>query len=577
MNFSYQQIESAIKKKLNVESFRSVQSAVIKDLFSTKNVIAIMPTGAGKSLTYQALASVTKGVIVVVEPFIALIRDQMNEAASLGLVSASLHSDMTEDEAEQLRRSITMGSLRLLFVTPERFNDADFVALCKSVSVTRYVIDEAHSVSAMGDGFRPAYSTLGSTIADINEYKTGDGLKPAPVLFLSATLTDHAESRLIDSFKLLPGSIVRHVHKSDRGNIRIDMRRVPAREKVLKAVELARRTSEYGAMLIYVSDKTTAAILHERLSLRNLNVRLFHASLSADEKKLNMEWFKTSDNGVLISTSALSAGFNKPNIRTVLHYQTPRSVEEYAQEIGRAGRDGQPAEAVLFYDTAADAKLNNALLKSSAPDLRYVAAFAFAINQKFSEGEVFFSLNIKRFRLEYVVLEISAGAIRTMLGQAKSAGAIDFKEVNGIFDIAIFGPVNQATMMTLLSNNENVQLRYQKMLELIACPSCKHQFIAGYFSGVTEEPRRQCSCCYTQRTVAFNVQPAVLRSRLMQLRSQYARRYGVSAFTMLPAGIIEQLILRQPTTISEMASIEGVSELQLQVLGEAMLEIMRAA
>jgi RecQ family ATP-dependent DNA helicase len=569
MKITLPQLLGAIKNRFGIEQFRSVQEPVITSLLQRRNVLAIMPTGSGKSLTYQGLAFVSSGVVVVVEPFIALIRDQLTEASKYGVPAASLHSDMTENEKSQLAASIKAKQLKLLYVTPERFDDDDFRALCCQLNVLRFVIDEAHCVHSMGDGFRPAYAKLGGHIGLINNVRINNGLSSVPMLFLSGTMSEKAILRIRQSFEI--DDLALFQEKRERDNLKIEIRRIPSSEKVVKVIELARRTLEYGSMLVYVSDKQTAAILLERMKLRGLPVKLFHASLTAAEKQSNLLWFKNTDKGLLISTSALSAGFNKDNIRTVVHYHPPRSVEEYAQEIGRAGRDGKVADAVLFYDPVSDSKLNSALMKNSAPDLKFIAAFAFMINSRIASGDYCMSISIERIKLEYGLHDLTAGAFRTLLIQAKSAGALDFKEADGVFDVAIFGPVSNDALLALLNNNENTEGRYQAMQSLIATAGCKHDVMANYFGNGSGQVRSECSCCYRFAVKPLNVRPSVLRGQLLKIRSSVSKRYGVPAFALLPSEAIELIIQIQPSSLDELVRVAGFDDLRRRTMGNAIL------
>lgn len=573
MKFSMSDIGNAIKKRFRIESFRTGQFEIIQDVLLCKNVCASIPTGAGKSLVYQSMAFLLKSVVVVVEPYISLIRDQMTEAAALQIPSAAIHSDMTDKEIEDLKGNISSSKLRLLFVTPERFTDPSFREFLLRINVGHIIVDEAHSIVSMGESFRPAYGALGGMVSSFNFERESLGYSRIPVVFLSATLTPSTIDKIKVKFGLT--DVVEHIIRSERKNIRIGMERMTIDQKFIRTLGIAKKVSEYGATLIYVSCKVTAKTLYDRFKLRGLDVGLHHASLSSAERVNVLEWFKTAPRGVLISTSALSAGYNKSDIRAVVHFHPPRSIEDYAQEIGRAGRDNGSAEAFCLYDPIQDKRLNESLLKSSSPDATIVAAFAFFIAEKIKDASVRISAEL--MKMEYGLRDITHGALKTLLSHARIAGALDYIEDGRYFDINLYGQINTSKLVDLIISNDENKKRFEAMNDLMESEGCKHEYLGNYFSGAQiKKSVIRCSCCYvTENYVADNnLSDEQIRTRLMTLRKKRSKGFGVPAFSLISSESVEQIIRRKPRTLDDLHSIKGLDINRIRFIGEDILKAL---
>lgn len=569
-------LANAVKSRFGIDSFRPGQFEILKDLVSGHNVCASIPTGAGKSLTYQALAFLTKSIVVVVEPYISLIRDQLSEARQLNLPAASIHSDMTESEVSALKEQIGTSKLRLLFVTPERFQSSDFIHFLMSINVGRIVIDEAHAIISMGEGFRPAYNELSKCVVSLNNARYLENKAPIPIAFLSATLTNEAVDSLSTRFELR--DVKRHIIRTRRDNIRIGIEYIATDKKILRALQLAKQTSHYGATLIYVSCKNTARTIFDRFEMRGLPVGLHHASLTSVERVNVLEWFKQSSNGILITTSALSAGFNKSNIRTVIHYHPTRTIEDYTQEIGRAGRDGDSAEAFCFYDPIVDDKLNMSLIKGSSPGPELIAAFAFFVAEKL---ETHHSLRITadRLKVEYGMRDITTSALRTLLAHAKSSGALDYMEQEQAFEVTLFSRIKQSKLIEQLTNNNNSNERYKSMLALLEAKGCKHEVIASYFNGDKVTCNTECSCCYKTvggpDSVGYSaLSDNAIRTKLNELRSKKSKAFGIPAFALLTAQMIERVIELKPHSVEALNNSGILDANRLAFIGEDLIKVI---
>ena len=574
MKITLADIESFLKKRFSITEFRHGQFDIILDVLVGRDVCACLPTGYGKSLIYQSMAVLTKSVVVVVEPYISLIRDQVAEAKALGIPATSFHSDMTGQEQNEFVFDMKHHKLRLLFVTPERFGSAEFMEFLLGINVGRIIIDEAHCVLSMGDGFRPAYRAMTDAISQFNQQRKLNGQDRASLTFLSATLSNDDIFQLSELFSV--PEVKRHIIRANRNNIKIGIEKMSNEQKITRLLELLRDKDNAGASLVYVSCKQTAKLLYDRLKLRELKVGIHHASLSSQERASVLEWFKTSKHGVLITTSALSAGFNKPDIRNVIHYHPPRTIEDYVQEIGRAGRDGLSAQAICLNDVIADKKLNESLVKSSSPDASLIAGFAFFVADKMHEQHSI-RITTDKLKLEYGLREINAGSLRTLLSHAKSAGALDFVEDKGVFDITFFDRLSHEKLLSLISGNAQMTKRFNAMLGLLDYGGCKHEFLASYFEKkpiATEA--YNCDCCFktTSSLSGSLLSDNQIRHKLIQLRQKRAKGFGVPAFMLIPAAALDLIVKLKPQGIEDLLSIAGMDEDRVRFIGQDILGVL---
>ena len=329
---------AAALERFGFGELRPGQRAVIDALLSGSNALAVFPTGGGKSLCYQLPALLVEGVTVVVSPLIALMKDQIDFLASRGIAAARLDSSLSFEETMRARDALRSGATRLLYVAPERFANERFVAMLEELSIGLFAIDEAHCISEWGHNFRPDYLKLA---------ETARALGAGRILALTATATPSVVGDIREAFAIREEhAIVTGFH---RPNLEIWTTPVSAarRDKLL----LERLTSTErppGPTIIYVTLQKTAEDVAKALSGRGLPARAYHAGMDADARAAAQDAWMKSDRGVVVATIAFGMGIDKADVRYVYHYNLPKSLESYSQEIGRAGRDGERSIVELF-------------------------------------------------------------------------------------------------------------------------------------------------------------------------------------------------------------------------------------
>nr|WP_296829573.1 DNA helicase RecQ [Treponema sp.] len=326
-----------LKKVFGYDDFRPLQKDVIQNILEGRDTLAIMPTGGGKSLCYQIPALVTKGLTIVISPLIALMQDQVSQLREAGVKAAFLNSSLDQFEYVQTCTAIRQGNLSLLYIAPERLSSEKLKELLHSspVEINCITIDEAHCISEWGHDFRPDYLEIASFRKEFPK---------AVCLALTATATSSVREDIIRQLKLENPEIL--LSSFNRENIYLEVRRkINALEQTVTYIQ----QHEGQSGIIYCFSRKQVDELCEKLNASGIKASKYHGGLSDQERSRNQEDFIRDRVNVMTATLAFGMGINKPDVRYVIHYDMPRSIEQYYQEIGRAGRDGLPSSALLLY------------------------------------------------------------------------------------------------------------------------------------------------------------------------------------------------------------------------------------
>jgi ATP-dependent DNA helicase RecQ len=349
--------------------FRAHQREVCEAAAAGRDVLLVMPTGAGKSLCYQLPALARGGTALVISPLIALMDDQAGKLSALGLRVARVHSGLSRDDARQACRDYLAGELDFLFIAPERMRVPGFPEMLAKRKPSLVAIDEAHCISAWGHDFRPDYRTLGSHLP---------ALRPAPIIALTATATPTVQKDIAKQLDLKDPAVF--ITGFRRENLAVEAMEL---SKPQRAEFTAKLLAEPGARpaIVYAASRKSAEELAERLN-RDFPARAYHAGLEPGVRERVQREFLTGKIDVVVATVAFGMGVDKADVRTVVHVALPGSVEAFYQEIGRAGRDGLPSRTVLLYSFA-DRKTQEFFLEKNYPPVSDLEQVAGVLGEEF--------------------------------------------------------------------------------------------------------------------------------------------------------------------------------------------------
>ena len=329
-------MQQHLKNTFKLNEFRPGQQKVIETLLAGRSALAVFPTGGGKSLCYQLPALMFEGLTLVVSPLIALMKDQVDQLNALHIPAARLDSSVDAEALKGIYQRLDEGVIKLLYVAPERLANERFLARLKRLNICMMAVDEAHCVSEWGHNFRPDYLKLGQLARELNVGR---------VLALTATATPQVATQIRDSFAIGEGDHVQTGFYRPNLSLRVLPCSPEQRDRELLS-EIA--SHPLGASIVYVTLQKTAEQVATYLQRNGLSARAYHAGLKDEERHQVQEAFMAGEVDIVVATIAFGMGIDKADIRAIYHYNLPKSLENYMQEIGRAGRDGQLSQCTLL-------------------------------------------------------------------------------------------------------------------------------------------------------------------------------------------------------------------------------------
>ncbi|RZI82465.1 MAG: ATP-dependent DNA helicase RecQ [Rubrivivax sp.] len=419
-------LQRLLRQTFGIQRLREGQEAVIQRVMQGLPTLAIMPTGAGKSLCYQLPALMLPGRTVVVSPLIALMKDQCDALNALGIQAVQCHSGRTAAETAEAEEAIRSDGVRMVYTTPERLSAPDFLEMLRAQPTSLLVVDEAHCVSQWGHDFRPAFLEIASARAALGH---------PTLLALTATATPEVVDDIAQQLDAKGLGVVNT--GIYRPNLHYHVKQVVNEgEKLAQALALVARTP--GSGLVYGATVKSVEQVHQALKEAGESVTLYHGRLSKADRHANQEAFMRNEARVMVATNAFGLGIDKPDTRFVLHYQMPSGLDAYYQESGRAGRDGLPAVCTLLY-LHQDRAVQRFFMAGRYPDLADVEALYRAFIQGPPEGQRWtlsllqdtlnrpgnkLQVALRLLRQQKIVAQNRHGELR-LLKQALSDGAID--------------------------------------------------------------------------------------------------------------------------------------------------------
>jgi ATP-dependent DNA helicase RecQ len=484
------------QKALHIKNFRPGQAEAFSHLLEDEDLLAVMPTGSGKSLLYQATSLVKPGVTVVVSPLIALIKDQLDKMTAKGVAACKVDSTLTVKQRREVDELVRSPGGKLLLTTPERMADPEFRVFlreaCGGVGVSRFVVDEAHCVSQWGHDFRPAYLSLRKAIDDVGR---------PPVLATTATAPPHVRDDILFQLGMEKATIVTTTF--DRPNLHYEVIIFHDEDEKMKTlVTLLKKLPRPG--IVYCATVKKVEELYESLTRWGVPTAKYHGRMNKGERDQSQQQFMESSELVMVATNAFGLGVDKPNIRNVLHYHVPGSLEAYAQEAGRGGRDGKPARCVLLFSPD-DVAIQEYFLSGTYPTKRQV-------RQVYEALEHFSAASGKLAEdsppnVANIALGSSVGQqrTRTVLSLLKDEGFITEKE-GGLYYVAD-PPREKDELMERAKQYEARRIadrqRLDALLTYVKAPGCRNQVILEYLGEPEPAKCGRCDNCLRSREAAL--------------------------------------------------------------------------
>jgi ATP-dependent DNA helicase RecQ len=573
-----------LKKHFGYDSFRPLQEAVINSILEGKDALAIMPTGGGKSICFQLPALLKKGTAIVISPLIALMKDQV-DALNANAISASYYnSSQPSDEQNQVLQDLHQGQLKLLYVAPESLSLLQPHLNEKNVSL--FAIDEAHCISAWGHDFRPAYQQLGQL------KKTYPNI---PVSAFTATADVATQDDILQQLNIPKAE--KYVSSFDRENLYLEVR--PGVKRIQQILQFLRDKRNESGIIYCLSRKSTES-LADKLNANGYDAQAYHAGLDSETRSQIQDDFVSDKTPIVVATIAFGMGIDKSNVRWVIHYNLPKNIESYYQEIGRSGRDGLPAQTLLFYSYADVVQLQN-FIENSAN--KAVQEAKLERMQQFAEA-----LSCRRIALlNYFGEHVSEDCGNcdncktpptffdgTILAQKVCSAVYRLKEkepLNMLIDvlrgsrnaqvydkgyqnIKTYGAASDVSWLDLqqyviqMVNQGILNIRFHENGRLMLSPLAKKILFEGKKIKLA---RLQVKEKQAQPTVYEYAETSGLFEKLRQLRHSIAQEEGVPAYIIFSDAALKDMERLKPKDSKEFLQVSGVGEAKNKKYGRQFL------
>jgi ATP-dependent DNA helicase RecQ len=462
-------LHAALLEKFGFDGFYPGQEEVVSRVLQAQDTLAILATGAGKSLTYQLPALLLEGTTVVVSPLIALMKDQLDMLRDRGITDVvALNSTLSEEQEARTRERVRSGTLRIVYTTPEKLEDDSFLQLLRSIRVPLFVVDEAHCISQWGHDFRPAYLALGAVIAKLGH---------PTVLALTATATPSVREDILHQLGI--DSVKPIVRGFDRPNLVYEARKADKEAdkfKILTSLFSGEEALE-GTGIIYTATIKNALEVQRYLTEElGVPAAVYHSKLHKEDRTSVHNLFMDEAIRAVVATNAFGLGIDKPNIRFVVHYDLPGSLEAYTQEAGRAGRDGKPSRCILIYRMS-DTRVQNYFLTGKYPDVEEVQRVFGTIEVFCDQAGGVSMVDLRK------ILQLPLTKLKVILALLKKSGYIELvnKSAYGLTEAVR----KHRDLMLNLANYETKksydQSKLAMMLQYAETMSCRRRFILNYF------------------------------------------------------------------------------------------------
>ena len=482
----------ALKKYFGFRAFLDGQEDVIAAILSGQDSMVVMPTGGGKSLCYQLPAMVMEGVTIVVSPLIALMKDQVDALLNKGIPATLINSTLSLDEQKERISGMRRGEYKLVYVAPERFRSGLFLSALREVQIALFAVDEAHCLSQWGHDFRPDYLRLGKAVEELGRPQ---------MLALTATATAEVRADILLHMKL------RDPHLSVRGFSRpnLSLNVTPCEKVKVKYERLREIITQYQTGIVYCATRKKVEEVSEVLKEWRMKAIAYHGGMDEKAREEAQNRFLQKKAGIAIATNAFGMGIDRSDVRFVVHFEIPGSIEAYYQEAGRAGRDGEPSHCELFFNYA-DTKTQDFFIDGSNPSFELIRdVYQSLLNYADVNYEVLSSIDDIKDRANAK----NSMAVSSAISMLARQGYIERFDVPGkrIRGTRMLQPKTLARDLkidqaALRDKDKRDRAKLKAMIELCYADKCRQQIILEYFGEMDAGPCGNCDVCKRQGTAA---------------------------------------------------------------------------
>lgn len=576
-------------------SFRANQEEAVNAILERRDIMMILPTGAGKSLCYQLPSLVMDGMSVVISPLLALMHDQITALSAFGIKAAMISSMQSPSEIQETMQECRKNELKLLYVAPERLKGDSFLSFLQTLSINFFVIDEAHCVSEWGHEFREDYRQL---------FRLKHYFPKTPIAAFTATATKIVEHDILHQLSLSNPLIIRAKVERDNLVIKAEYRNANGRDQLLSFLSAFKNESG----IIYTLTRKETESLALFLGTHKILARAYHAGLSTEEKNETYRAFLNDEIHVVVATVAFGMGIDKSNIRFVAHMSLPKTIENYYQEIGRAGRDGLPSSTLLLFSTSDIVEHKRRISEQPASEYQKVAYEKLDAIAKFSASQVCRHQQIATYFDDMISLcatrcdncvdgekesvDISHEALKLLSSVYRTGqrfglqyvvdvlmGANSEKiEQNGHQSLSVFGIGKDKTKAQWLSIGDRLmELEALKVgeyrvvsLSEYGAQMIRERLSVSIHAKRLEERKRASKKATKVVTGAFELSTF---ERLRTLRSEIAKENGIPPYVVFSDKTLKEMAEKLPHDKEAMLDVSGVGEVKFERYGEAFLEL----
>ena len=588
--------QTVLQNVFGYQQFRQGQQEVIEATLAGKDTLVIMTTGGGKSLCYQVPALCLEGITLVISPLISLMKDQVDQLLTNGIEAGYLNSSQTLEEQRAIEQKALSGQLKLLYLSPEKVMTQGFYHFISHCKISFIAVDEAHCVSQWGHDFRPEYTLLG------NLRNTFPNI---PLMALTATADPTTRADILLHLRL--NNPHTYLGSFDRPNIRYTVQeKFKPMEQLAKFI--AGQKGKSG--IVYCNSRKKVEEITEKLSARNISVMGYHAGMSVQQRETVQNAFQRDNIQVVVATVAFGMGINKSNVRFVVHFDLPRSVESYYQETGRAGRDDLPSQAVMFYDPADYAWLQKMLLEEPESEQRDIKQHKLQAIGAFAESQTCRRLVLLNYFGESRQ-EPCKNCDICLDPPRKYDGLVDAQKVMSViyrtgqafgmhYIISVLRGLNHQKIRQYghdqlsvygIGKDQSQDYWVSVIRQLIHLGLIKQNIVNNSALQLTEEarpvlrsemklelatPRLTFSAsAYSQKQTTARYDKDLF-ARLRFLRKQIADKENIPPYVVFNDATLEEMAQFTPTTKAEMLDINGVGERKLERFGDAFMNLIQS-